>query len=80
MITYDELKTALTDISNICRMTDCDKCPLAIDRGPGMPNDYVCLLKGYTPNNWLDEGIDNLKMQQFAARGAHLVEEGYIDE
>ena len=79
MITYDELKTTLTDISNICRMTDCDKCPLVIDRGRGIHNDYVCLVKGYTPNNWIDE-IPEHAIEQFAARGAHLVEEGYIDE
>lgn len=40
MITYEELKTALIDISN----------------------------------------ISTQDMQQFADRGAHLVEEGYIDE
>ena len=79
MIDYNELKTALTDISNICHMTECDKCPLAADRGLGIPNDYFCLLKGYTPNNWLDK-INATSMIQFAARGAHLVEEGYIDE
>lgn len=74
MINYDELKTALTDISNICRMTDCDKCPL-------MKPDYPigrCLLME-TANNWIDF-IPANKIEQFAARGAHLVEEGYIDE
>lgn len=78
MINYDELKTALTDISNICRMTDCYNCPLSYDNGRRY--DCGCLIKDYTPNNWLDEGIDNIKIQQFADRGAHLVEEGYIDE
>ena len=76
MINYDELKTALTDISNICRMTDCDKCPFRRK----IYNESQCMLNSYTPNNWMDEGIDNLTMQQFAARGAHMVEEGYIDE
>lgn len=76
MITYDELKTALTDISNICRMTDCDKCPFMFD----LNNNHRCFLFSYTPNNWLDEGIDSDRMERFAARGAHLVEEGYIDE
>jgi hypothetical protein len=33
----------------------------------------------YTPNNWLDN-ISTQAMQRFADRGAHLVEEGYIDE
>ena len=76
MITCDELKTALTDISNICRMTECDKCPFRRE----IYNDYQCILHSYTPNNWLDEGIDKIKIAAFAARGAHLVEEGYIDE
>ena len=76
MITYDELKTALTDISNICRMTDCDKCPFMIE----IDNRHRCILHSYTPNNWLDEGIDKNKIAAFAQRGAHLVEEGYIDE
>ena len=77
MINYDELKTALTDISNICRMTDCDRCPFVIkDAQYG----YGCIVMDYTPNNWLDEGIDNTKIEQFAARGAYLVKEGYIDE
>jgi hypothetical protein len=71
MINYDELKTALTDISNICRMTDCDLCPFLNDNG--------CKLHYYTANNWMDELSIN-DMQQFADRGAHLVEEGYIDE
>lgn len=79
MITYEELKTALTDISNICRMTDCDRCPLMYKKYKKY-NISLCLLKSYTPNNWLDEGIDSVRMQQFADRGAHLVEEGYIDE
>lgn len=77
MINYDELKTALTDISNICRMTDCDRCPFVIDRGPKY--DYGCIIHDYTPNNWMDELSIN-DMERFAARGAHLVEEGYIDE
>ena len=75
MITYDELKTALTDISNICRMSDCDKCPMNIVRN----NWYDCILCCHTPNIWLDN-INTTSMEQFAARGAHLVEEGYIDE
>lgn len=78
MITYDELKTALTDIGNICRMTDCDKCPFAYEGHS--PYGLGCLIYDNTPNNWLDKGIDNSRMQQFADRGAHLVEEGYIDE
>ena len=76
MINYDELKTALTDISNICRMTDCDKCPFVIK---GSQYEYGCMIMDYTPNNWLDN-ISTQTMQQFADRGAHLVEEGYIDE
>ena len=76
MITYDELKTALTDISNICRMTECDKCPLNIATEYGW---YKCTLMSCSPNNWTDE-LSRNNIQQFAARGAHLVEEGYIDE
>lgn len=76
MINYEELKTALTDISNICRMTDCDKCPLKRD----VFNDWQCMLYNNTPNNWFDEGLSNTMVEQFAARGAHLVENGYIDE
>ena len=74
MITYEELKTALTDISNICRMTDCDKCPFCRE----IYNVHRCMLFACTPNNWLDEGIDSDMMQQFADRGAHLVEWGDI--
>lgn len=77
MITYDELKTALTDISNICRMTVCDRCPFVIDRSPKY--DYGCIIHDCTPNNWMDELSIN-DMERFVARGAHLVEEGYIDE
>ena len=77
MINYDELKTALTDISNICRMTDCDRCPFMYSKGPQY--DYGCMIHDYTANNWLDE-ISTQSMQQFADRGAHMVEEGYIDE
>ena len=77
MINYDELKTALTDISNICRMTDCNRCPFVIDAGP--PHDYECILHDCTPNNWMSE-ISIHDMQRFAARGAHLVDGGYIDE
>ena len=76
MINYDELKTTLTDISNICRMTDCDKCPFVI-KGPQY--EYGCMIMDYTPNNWLDN-ISTQAMQQFADRGAHMDEEGYIDE
>lgn len=76
MINYDELKTALTDISNICRMTDCDKCPFA----RGLYNDYKCVIFSFTPNNWFDDGMSNTMIERFAARGAHLVEGGYIDE
>ena len=77
MINYDELKTALTDISNICRMTDCDKCPMqAYSESDG---GNVCMLHTFTPNNWT-ERICGYNMEAFAARGAHLVEEGYIDE
>ena len=75
MINYDELKTALTNISDICRMTECDKCPL----GYLTRNGGHCLLCSTTPNNWTDEMQDH-SIEQFAARGAHLVEEGYIDE
>lgn len=75
MITYNELKTALTDISNICRMTDCLKCPF----GEQTKNGGHCLLFSSTPNNWLDDMHDHA-VEQFASRGAHLVEEGYIDE
>ena len=75
MINYDELKTALTDISNICRMTECDKCSF----GYLTRNGGHCLLFSSTPNNWTDEMQDQ-SIEQFAARGAHLVEEGYIDE
>ena len=75
MITYNELKTTLTDISNICRMTDCARCPLAY----GYSNSPFCTLKDYTPNNWLDN-LSDIEIKQFADRGAHLVEEGYIDE
>lgn len=77
MINYDELKTALTDISNICRMTECYNCPF---RRTNASDIIECILYTCTPNNWRDEGIDNTRMQQFADRGAHLVEEGYIDE
>lgn len=75
MITYDELKTALTDISNICRMTDCCRCALAY----GVNDSPFCTLKDFTPNNWMDNLSDG-EIDQFAKRGAHLVEEGYIDE
>ena len=77
MIDYNELKTALTDISNICRMTDCDSCPFEYLKGPYY--DHGCIIYDYTANNWLDH-IGTQAMEQFAARGAHLVEEGYIDE
>jgi hypothetical protein len=75
MITYDELKTALTDISNICRMTDCDKCQMGIRLTHG---DH-CVLFSSSPNNWLDN-ISNQDMELFAQCGAQLVEDGYIDE
>lgn len=75
MINYDELKTALTDISNICRMTECLKCPF----GEQTKNGGHCLLFSSTPNNWLDN-ISTQAMEQFSDRGAHLFEEGYIDE
>ena len=75
MIDYNELKTALTDISNICCMTDCDKCPFMLE----IDNRHRCILHSYTPNNWMDELSIN-DMERFAARGAHLVEECYIDE
>lgn len=75
MITYDELKTALTDISNICRMTECDKCPFE----KGTYKGHMCVLRSITPNNWIDEMPEHA-IEQFATRGAHLVEEGYIDE
>lgn len=71
MITYDELKTALTDISDICRMTNCVECPMC--------KYEACLLYTFTPNTWF-EHLTALDMQRFAERGAHLVEEGYIDE
>lgn len=75
MINYDELKTALTDISNICRMTDCGGCPMRVVS----TNKVVCVLFDYTPNNWLDN-INPQIIDLFSQRGAHLVEEGYIDE
>lgn len=76
MINYEELKTALTDISNICRLTDCERCSFIIKEAQ---YGYGCILMDYTPNNWLDN-INTQDMHQFADRGAHLVEEGYIDE
>ena len=75
MINYDELKTALTNISDICRMTECARCPIAY----GARDTPFCTLKDFTPNNWMDN-LTELEIKQFAARGAHLVEEGYIDE
>lgn len=75
MITYDELKTALTDISNICHMTACDRCPLAY----GDSSSPFCTLKDFTPNNWPDN-LSDLEIKHFADRGAYLVENGYIDE
>jgi hypothetical protein len=38
-----------------------------------------CALFSSSPNNWLDN-ISNQDMELFAQWGAHLVEEGYIDE
>lgn len=75
MIDYNELKTALTDISNICSMTDCARCPLAYGYG----NTPFCILNDFTPNNWTDN-LSDFEIKQFAARGAYLVEGGYIDE
>lgn len=77
MINYDELKTALRDISNICRMTDCNKCPMQVYSK--YDNGNICVLHTYTPNNWT-ERLKSYNIQIFADRGAHMVEEGYIDE
>lgn len=71
MINYDELKTTLTVISNICRVSVCTECPMCIGD--------VCVLYTFTPDTWLWH-ITTRDIEQFAARGAHLVEEGYIDE
>ena len=73
MITYDELKIALTDISNICRMTECSRCPLAYG------DKHLCTLTEFTPNTW-KENLSDSEIDQFTSRGAYLVEEGYIDE
>lgn len=77
MITYDELKTALTDISNICRLTDCDECPMQVYSKPDGGN--ICMLHTFTPNNWT-ERISGYNMKVFTDRGAYLVENGYIEE
>lgn len=74
MITYDGLLTELSHISDICSMTECHKCPFS-----NLYNDGKCMFLSTTPNNWLDN-MSIQDLQQFAQRGAQLVEDGYIHE
>ena len=67
MISYKELKEALTDISYICKMTDCEVCPMRFEDNRGLH----CALHVYTPNNWTDE-IGNDQFEIFAKRGEQL--------